>query len=82
MIGGAGAIDGLILNDFYTFQLAAVTVTGEPVCGEANVMVIDRGSVRVAGNRRSSSADQPSVHFRNRPTSETVGAESRSRPTR
>ncbi len=51
------AIDGLILNDYNIFQLVAVTVGGEPVCGEADVMVIDRGSPRAAGDRRSSSAD-------------------------
>lgn len=51
------AIDGLVLNDYNTFQLIAVTVSGDPVCGEAEVMVIDRGSARAAGNRRSSSAE-------------------------
>jgi len=38
------AIDGLILNDYNVFQLVGVTVSGEPVCGESEVMVIDRGS--------------------------------------
>ncbi len=38
------AIDGLILNDYNVFQLVGVTVSGEPVCGETEVMVIDRGS--------------------------------------
>jgi len=51
------AIDGLVLNDYNTFQLVAVTVSGDPVCGEADVMVIDRGSARAAGNRQSSSAE-------------------------
>jgi hypothetical protein len=51
------AIDGLILNDYNTFQLVAVTVGGEPVCGETDVMVIDRGSARATGNRKSSSAE-------------------------
>ncbi len=37
-------IDGLILNDYNTFRLVAVTVGGEPVCGEAEVMIIDRGT--------------------------------------
>ena len=48
------AIDGLILNDYNTFQLVGVTVSGEPVCGEAEVMVIDRGtSVRNSRNGQS-----------------------------
>ncbi len=47
------AIDGLILNDYNTFQLVAVTVSGEAVCGETDVMVIDRGSIPSA--RRNSS---------------------------
>jgi len=51
------AIDGLILNDYNIFQLVAVTVGGEPVCGEADVMVIDRGSARATGGRRSSNAE-------------------------
>jgi len=37
------AIDGLILNDYNTFQLVAMTFDGDPVCGEAEVMIIDRG---------------------------------------
>ena len=36
-------IDGLVLNDYNTFQFAAVTVDGDPICGEAEIMVIDRG---------------------------------------
>lgn len=51
------SIDGLVLNATNTFQLVAVTVGGDPVCGEAEVMVIDRGSARASGNRRSSSAE-------------------------
>lgn len=51
------AIDGLVLNDYNTFQLVAVTVGGDPVCGEAEIMVIDRGSARAAGGRQSSSAE-------------------------
>ncbi len=50
-------IDGLVLNDYNTFQLVAVTVSGDPVCGEAEVMVIDRGSARPAGYRHSSTPD-------------------------
>jgi len=38
------AIDGLILNDYNTFQLVAVTLGGDPICGEADVMIIDRGA--------------------------------------
>jgi hypothetical protein len=37
-------IDGLILNDYNTFQLVAVTLDGDPICGEAEVMIIDRGT--------------------------------------
>jgi hypothetical protein len=37
------AIDGLVLNDYNTFQLIGATLDGELVCGEADVMVIDRG---------------------------------------
>jgi hypothetical protein len=37
------AIDGLILNDYNTFQLVAMTFDGDPICGEAEVMIIDRG---------------------------------------
>lgn len=51
------AINGLVLNEYNTFQLVAVTVSGDPVCGEADVMVIDRGSAMAAGNRQSSSAE-------------------------
>lgn len=51
------AIDGLILNDYNIFQLVAVTVGGEPVCGEVDVMVIDRGSARAAAGLRSSNAE-------------------------
>jgi len=42
------AIDGLILNDYNTFQFVAATIYGDAICGEADVMVIDRGS-RAAG---------------------------------
>ena len=37
------AIDGLVLNDYNTFQFVAITVSGDPICGETDVMVIDRG---------------------------------------
>jgi hypothetical protein len=47
-------IDGLILNDYNTFQLIAVTVDGEPVCGEAEVMVIDRGSSSTGAEQQRS----------------------------
>ena len=50
------AIDGLVLNDYNTFQLVGVTVDGEPVCGEADVMIIDRGA-QPSRNQRQSSAD-------------------------
>ncbi len=50
------AIDGLVLNDYNTFQLVAVTVTGEPICGEAEVMIIDRGPSQRA--QRPSSASE------------------------
>ena len=38
------AIDGLVLNDYNTFQFVAATYDGHAICGEAEVMVIDRGS--------------------------------------
>ena len=38
------AIDGLVLNDYNTFQFVAATFDGDAICGEAEVMVIDRGS--------------------------------------
>ena len=38
------AIDGLVLNDYNTFLFVGTTVGGEPICGEADVMVIDRGT--------------------------------------
>jgi hypothetical protein len=38
------AIDGLVLNSYNTFQLVAMTVSGDPICGEAEVMIIDRGA--------------------------------------
>jgi len=37
-------IPGLLLNDYNTFQFVGMTVSGDPVCGEADVMVIDRGT--------------------------------------
>ena len=37
-------IPGLILNDYNTFLFVGTTVGGDPVCGEADVMVIDRGT--------------------------------------
>jgi len=50
------AIDGLVLNDVNTFQLVAVTVTGEPICGEADVMIIDRGPLE--DHRRGTSSTE------------------------
>ncbi len=38
------AIDGLILNDYNTLQFVAMTTDGEPVWGETEIMVIDRGT--------------------------------------
>lgn len=38
------AIDGLLLNDFNTFVFSGVTLDGQPICGETEVMVIDRGT--------------------------------------
>ena len=38
------AIDGLVIDDYNTLQFVAVTLDGEPICGEADVMVIDRGT--------------------------------------
>jgi len=37
------AIDGLVLNDYNTLLFSAVLNWGVPVCGEADVMVIDPG---------------------------------------
>jgi hypothetical protein len=37
------SIDGLNLNDYNTFQFLAMTVVGDPICGEAEVYIIDRG---------------------------------------
>lgn len=48
------AIDGLVLNDYNTLQFLAMTTDGEPIWGETEIMVIDRGSA-VAGNERGSS---------------------------
>ena len=36
-------IDGLTINDYNLFQFVATTVSGIAICGEADVMVIDRG---------------------------------------
>ena len=36
-------VDGLVINDYNTFQFVAMTTSDEPVWGEADVMVIDRG---------------------------------------
>jgi len=44
------AIDGLVINDYNTFQFVAITYSGQPICGEAEVMVIDRGPARVPGD--------------------------------
>ena len=49
-------IDGLVLNDDNTFRFVGMTVTSEPVWGEADVMVIDRGP-RPAQDHSRSSAD-------------------------
>ena len=38
------AIDGLVLNDFNTFQFVGMTTDGEPIWGETEIMVIDRGT--------------------------------------
>ena len=37
-------INGLVIDAFNTFQFVAMTIDGEPIWGEAEVMVIDRGS--------------------------------------
>jgi hypothetical protein len=37
------AVDGLVLNELNVFQLVAITIGGDPICGESEVMVIDRG---------------------------------------
>jgi hypothetical protein len=50
------AIDGLVLNDYNTFQLIGATVDGELVCGEADVMIIDRGQ-EPSSRRGQSSVD-------------------------
>jgi len=44
------AIDGLVINDYNTFQFVAITYSGQPICGEAEVMVIDRGPARLPGD--------------------------------
>ena len=36
-------IDGLVIDDFNTLQFVALKTSDEPVWGEADVMVIDRG---------------------------------------
>ena len=38
------SLDGLVINGYNTFQFVGVTQSGEPVVGEAEVMVIDRGA--------------------------------------
>lgn len=38
------AIDGLVLNDYNTFQFVGMTIDGEPIWGETEIMVIDRGT--------------------------------------
>ena len=50
------AIDGLYLNDYNTFQFVAATTDGDAICGEADVMVIDRGS-RALGPEQPSAAE-------------------------
>ena len=48
------AIDGLVINDYNTLQFVAVTLSGEPICGEAEIMVIDRGTrAEGSGNGRA-----------------------------
>lgn len=37
-------IDGLAINDFNTFQFVAMTIDGEPIWGETEIMVVDRGA--------------------------------------
>ena len=49
-------IDGLILNDFNTFQFVAETVDGVAICGEADVKIIDRGS-RARGSEPGSATE-------------------------
>ena len=36
-------IDGLVINDYNTFRFVALTTSENPVWGEADVKVIDRG---------------------------------------
>lgn len=38
------AIDGLVLNDFNTFQFVGMTTDGEPIWGETEIMIVDRGT--------------------------------------
>lgn len=46
------AIDGLVLNDLNTLQFVALTIDGEPVWGETEIMVIDRGTSADGGEPR------------------------------
>jgi hypothetical protein len=46
------AIDGLAINEYNTFTMVALTTGGEPICGETDVFIIDRGS-RPDGGRRT-----------------------------
>jgi len=48
------AITGLVLNDYNTFQFVGMTVGGIAICGEADVMVIDRGSTTSGAEHRAS----------------------------
>jgi len=47
------AIDGLVLNELNTFQFVGLTIGGEPIWGEADIMVIDRGPHRSGGAARA-----------------------------
>lgn len=38
------AIDGLVLNDYNSLQFVGMTIDGEPIWGETEIMVIDRGT--------------------------------------
>jgi hypothetical protein len=48
------AINGLVLNDVNTFTLVAMTINGDPICGEAEVFIIDRGPQPAGAGRTAS----------------------------
>ncbi|MEE4271722.1 MAG: hypothetical protein V2I67_08610 [Thermoanaerobaculales bacterium] len=48
------SIDGLALNAFNTFTLVAMTIDGDPICGQAEVLIIDRGSQPVGADQSAS----------------------------